>query len=70
MKKAAQGGVGILIQEEKILLIKKIFKTDLILRLLIKISIEIDNKLNTNLIVTHNYKLILFSPSIHINKNK
>ena len=69
MKKAAQGGVGILIQEEKILL-KKILKTDLILKLLIKISIEIDNKLNTNLIVTHNYKLILFSPSIHINKNK
>ena len=69
MKKAAQGGVGILIQEEKILL-KKTFKTDLILKLLIKISIEIDNKLNTNLIVTHNYKLIHFSPSIHINKNK
>ena len=69
MKKAAQGGVGILIQGEKILL-KKTFKTDLILKLLIKISIEIDNKLNTNFIVTHNYKLILFSPSIHINKNK
>ena len=69
MKKAAQGGVGILIQGEKILL-KKTFKTDLILKLLIKISIEIDNKLDTNLIVTHNYKLILFSPSIHINKNK
>ena len=69
MKKAAQGGVGILIQGEKILL-KKTFKTDLILKLLIKISIEIDNKSNTNFIVTHNYKLILFSPSIHINKNK
>ena len=69
MKKAAQGGVGILIQGEKILL-KKTFKTDLILKLLIKISIEIDNKLNTNFVVTHNYKLILFSPSIHINKNK
>ena len=69
MKKAAQGGVGILIQEEKILL-KNILKKDLILKLLIKISIEIDYKLNTNLIVTHNYKLILFSPSIHINKNK